>query len=139
MGLRSRLYNPRYSECFGNAGDPAADDKTPFRHRSPYTVAEPTAHWEVANYNESYSLFACAGSLFNHESPLRPARFVTQKIVRAACRIVAGSPKRLQLGNLFVQRDWGWASEYVFAMWQMLQQSEAVKFAIATGEIRGMG
>jgi GDPmannose 4,6-dehydratase len=137
-GLSSRLYNAGSSECFGNTGDSAANENTPFRPRSPYAVAKATAHWEVANYREAYGLFACTGILFNHESPLRPERFVTQKIVRAACRIAAGSSERLQLGNLIVQRDWGWAPEYVVAMWLMLQQCEAEDFVIATGETNSL-
>jgi GDPmannose 4,6-dehydratase len=92
----------------------------------------------VANYREAYGLFACTGILFNHESPLRPERFVTQKIVQAACRIASGSQERLQLGNLDVQRDWGWAPEYVMAMWQMLQQDQPEDFVIATGETNSL-
>lgn len=138
MGIKSRLYNAGSSECFGNTGEMAANEDTPFRPRSPYAVAKATAHWEVANYREAYGVFACTGILFNHESPLRPERFVTQKIVRTACRIRAGSAERLQLGNLFVQRDWGWAPEYVVAMWQMLQQAEAEDFVIATGETNSL-
>lgn len=138
MGNKSRLYNAGSSECFGNTGEMAANEDTPFRPRSPYAVAKATAHWEVANYREAYGVFACTGILFNHESPLRPERFVTQKIVRTACRIHSGSTERLQLGNLFVQRDWGWAPEYVVAMWQMLQQAEAEDFVIATGETNSL-
>ncbi len=138
MGMKSRLYNAGSSECFGNTGEMAANEDTPFRPRSPYAVAKATAHWEVANYREAYGVFACTGILFNHESPLRPERFVTQKIVRTACRIRAGNAERLQLGNLNVQRDWGWAPEYVVAMWQMLQQAEAEDFVIATGETNSL-
>lgn len=138
MGIKSRFYNAGSSECFGNTGEMAANEDTPFRPRSPYAVAKATAHWEVANYREAYGLFACTGILFNHESPLRPERFVTQKIVRTACRIHAGSTERLQLGNLFVQRDWGWAPEYVVAMWQMLQQDNPEDFVIATGETNSL-
>ena len=128
-----RLYNAGSSESFGDAGDTAANEATPFRPRSPYAVAKATAFWEVANYREAYGLFACSGILFNHESPLRPERFVTQKIVRTACRIAAGSKERLSLGNVDIQRDWGWAPEYVEAMWQMLQSNEPEDFVIATG------
>ena len=138
MGIKSRMYNAGSSECFGNTGEMAANEDTPFRPRSPYAVAKATAHWEVANYREAYGVFACTGILFNHESPLRPERFVTQKIVRTACRIHAGSAERLQLGNLFVQRDWGWAPEYVVAMWQMLQQDDPEDFVIATGETNSL-
>ncbi len=129
-----RLYNASSSECFGDTGGTPASEDTPFRPRSPYAVAKATAFWEVANYREAYGLFACSGILFNHESPLRPERFVTQKIVRAACRIAAGGAERLQLGNIDIQRDWGWAPEYVDAMWRMMQQDTAQDFVIATGE-----
>lgn len=128
-----RLYNAGSSESFGDAGDAAANEATPFRPRSPYAVAKATAYWEVANYREAYGLFACSGILFNHESPFRPERFVTQKIVRTACRIAAGSKERLNLGNIEIQRDWGWAPEYVEAMWQMLQLERPEDFVIATG------
>jgi GDPmannose 4,6-dehydratase len=128
-----RLYNAGSGECFGDTGGAPANEDTPFRPRSPYAVAKAAAFWEVANYREAYGLYACSGILFNHESPLRPERFVTQKIVRAACRIAAGSSERLQLGNLDIHRDWGWAPEYVEAMWRMLQQDAARDFVIATG------
>ena len=128
-----RLYNAGSSECFGDTGGVAATEDTPFRPRSPYAVAKATAHWEVANYREAYGLFACSGILFNHESPLRPERFVTRKIVAAAGRIARGSPEKLRLGNLAVYRDWGWAPEYVDAMWRMLQLEQARDLVIATG------
>lgn len=129
-----RLYNAGSSESFGDTGGNPANESTPFRPRSPYAVAKATAFWEVANYREAYGLFACSGILFNHESPLRPERFVTQKIVRTACRIAAGSKERLSLGNINIQRDWGWAPEYVEAMWQMLQLNQPEDFVIATGQ-----
>ena len=132
-GKPIKLYNACSSECFGDIADAAVED-TPFRPRSPYAVAKAAAFWEVANYREAYDLFACSGILFNHESPLRPARFVTKKIVSAACRIAAGVPEPLQLGNIDIQRDWGWAPEYVEAMWAMLQQKQPDDFVIATGE-----
>lgn len=134
LGAPARLYNAGSSECFGDTGSAAADEDTAFRPRSPYGVAKAAAFWEVSNYREAYGLFACSGILFNHESPLRPARFVTQKIVQTACRIAKGSRERLRLGNLDVQRDWGWAPEYVQAMWAMLQQPQAEDFVIATGK-----
>ena len=134
MKLGARFYSAGSSECFGDAGDQAANEDTPFRPRSPYAVAKATAFWEVANYREAYGLFACTGILFNHESPLRPERFVTQKIVRAAVRIAAGSGERLKLGNLDIWRDWGYAPEYVDAMHRMLQQSQPQDFVIATGQ-----
>jgi GDPmannose 4,6-dehydratase len=129
-----RLYNAGSSECFGNTGGQPADESTPFRPRSPYAVAKATAFWEIANYREAYNLYACTGILFNHESPLRPERFVTQKIVRSACRIAKGIPEKLRLGNIEIARDWGWAPEYVEAMWMILQQEKADDFVIATGE-----
>ena len=134
-----RLYNAGSSECFGDTGGKAAREDTPFRPRSPYAVAKAAAHWEVANYREAYQLYACTGILFNHESPLRPQRFVTRKIIAAACRVAAGSQEKLRLGNLSVHRDWGWAPEYVDAMWRMLQQDEPQDFVIATGEARALG
>ena len=97
-------------------------------------MAKAAAFWEAANYREAYNLFACSGILFNNESPLRPARFVTKKIVSAACRIAAGSREQLQLGNIAIRRDWGWAPEYVEAMWLMVQQEAPDDFVIATGE-----
>lgn len=128
-----RFYSAGSSECFGDTGEIAANESTAFRPRSPYAVAKSAAFWQVSNYREAYGLFACSGILFNHESPLRPERFVTQKIVRAAYRIAAGSNEKLQLGNLEIYRDWGWAPEYVFAMWLMLQQSNPQDFVIASG------
>jgi GDPmannose 4,6-dehydratase len=128
-----KLYNAGSSECFGETGGLPADENTPFRPRSPYAVAKAAAFWEMANYREAYNLFACSGILFNHESPLRPERFVTQKIVAGACRIAAGKQDSLHLGNLSIQRDWGWAPEYVKAMWLMLQQDKPDDFVIATG------
>jgi GDPmannose 4,6-dehydratase len=129
-----RLYNAGSSECFGNTGGQPADETTPFRPRSPYAVAKATAFWEVANYRDAYNLFACTGILFNHESPLRPERFVTQKIIKSACSIAAGSQEKLHLGNISIARDWGWAPEYVEAMWLMMQQNAPDDFVIATGE-----
>ena len=133
LGRPVRFYNAGSSECFGNAGPLPVNEETPFRPCSPYGVAKATAFWELANYRQAYNLHACTGILFNHESPLRPTRFVTAKIVAAACRIAAGSQEKLYLGNLDIERDWGWAPEYVEAMWQMLQQPEPEDFVIATG------
>jgi len=129
-----RLYHASSSECFGTAADVPASETTPFAPRSPYAVAKASAHWLVSNYREAYSLFVCNGILFNHESPLRPHRFVTRKIAAAATRIAGGSGERLKLGRLDIVRDWGWAPEYVEAMWAMLQQSSPRDFVIATGE-----
>ena len=136
IGTAIRFYNAGSSECFGNTGGEPADETTPFRPRSPYAVAKATAFWEVANYRDAYKLFACTGILFNHESPLRPERFVTQKIVKAACAIAAGTQDTLHLGNISIARDWGWAPEYVEAMWLMLQQEAPDDFVIATGVTR---
>ena len=133
LGKPIKLYNAGSSECFGDMGENTADETTPFRPRSPYGVAKATAFWQVTNYREAYGLFACSGILFNHESPLRPERFVTQKIVSTACRIAAGSKEKLFLGKMSIQRDWGWAPEYVEAMYLMLQQDQPDDYVIATG------
>ncbi|ADL55306.1 GDP-mannose 4,6-dehydratase [Gallionella capsiferriformans] len=128
-----RFYNAGSSECFGDTGGLAANELTPFCPRSPYAVAKSAAFWQVANYREAYKLFACTGILFNHESPLRPERFVTRKIIASACRIANGSNEWLRLGNTAIKRDWGWAPEYVDAMWRMLQSDYADDYVIATG------
>ncbi|HET8541891.1 MAG TPA: GDP-mannose 4,6-dehydratase [Anaeromyxobacter sp.] len=137
-GQKVRFYSAGSGECFGDTGGRPATEDTPFRPRSPYAVAKAAAHFEVANYREAYGLFACSGMLFNHESPLRPERFVTRKIVATACRIAAGSGERLRLGNTRVKRDWGWSPEYVDAMWRMLQQERPDDYVIATGETRSL-
>lgn len=133
LEMPARLYNASSSECFGNTNGYPADETTPFQPRSPYAVAKSAAFWQVANYREAYHMYACSGILFNHESPLRPSRFVTSKIVSTACRIAAGSPEKLILGNIKIQRDWGWAPEYVEAMWRMLQQEKPRDYVVATG------
>lgn len=133
-GKPIKFYNAGSSECFGDIGDTAADENTPFRPRSPYAVAKSTAFWEVSNYREAYNLFACSGILFNHESPLRPERFVTKKIIAGACRIASNEQDKLLLGNISIKRDWGWAPEYVEAMWMMLQHDNPEDFVIATGK-----
>jgi GDPmannose 4,6-dehydratase len=129
----AQFYNAGSSECFGNTTRPATEE-TPFRPRSPYAVAKAAAHFAVANYREAYGLFACTGILFNHESPLRPTRFVTRKIVSTAVRIARGSKEKLMLGRMDICRDWGWAPEYVEAMWRMLQQKKPDDYVVATGE-----
>lgn len=129
-----KIYNAGSSECFGDVGNVAADEETPFRPRSPYAVAKSAAFWQVANYREAYGLFACSGILFNHESPLRSERFVTQKIISTACRISQGSSEKLHLGNIKICRDWGWAEEYVRAMHLMLQQDLPDDYIVATGK-----
>lgn len=129
-----KFYNACSSECFGDTGKIAADEFTPFRPKSPYAIAKAAAFWAVLNYSKAYDLFACSGILFNHESPLRPERFVTKKIIATACNIYRGSKEKLRLGNISISRDWGWAPEYVVAMWLMLQQERPDTFVIATGE-----
>ncbi len=132
-GRPIRFYNAGSSECFGDTGALLANEDTAFRPRSPYAVAKACAHNLVANYRDAYRMFVCTGILFNHESPLRPGRFVTQKIVQSASRIAAGSGETLALGNLAIHRDWGWAPEYVQAMWLMLQGAAPRDYVIATG------
>ncbi len=133
LGKPIKFYNAGSSECFGDTGGKASNETTPFRPRSPYGVAKAAAFWEVDNYREAYNLFACSGILFNHESPLRAEHFVTQKIIATACRIAAGSSEKLFLGNITIERDWGWAPEYVKAMYLMLQKQEPDDYVIATG------
>lgn len=133
-----RLYNAGSSEMFGNTAASPATEETTIKPRSPYGIAKATSFWQVAHYREAYALHACTGILFNHESPLRPERFVTQKIVAAACRIAAGTQQTLTLGDLTVQRDWGWAPEYVTAMHRMLQQEQPEDLVIATGRTHSL-
>lgn len=128
-----RFYNAGSSECFGDIGGVPATENTAFRPKSPYAIAKAAATWQVDLYRQAYGLFACTGILFNHESPLRPERFVTRKIIAAACRISKGSGEKLELGNIEVRRDWGWAPEYVDAMWRMLNHDKPQDFVIATG------
>ncbi len=138
LGKPVRFYNAGSSECFGDTGTVPAHENTPFAPRSPYAVAKSTAKWLINSYRESYGLYACTGILFNHESPLRPERFVTQKIVMGASKIKAGLFKKIQLGNLDIYRDWGWAPEYVHAMWLMMQYQEPRDFVIATGRMESL-
>ena len=132
MDKQIKLYHAGSGECFGDTQGKTANEQTPFFPMSPYAVAKSSAYWLVNNYRDAYGLFACTGILFNHESPLRPERFVTQKIIRAVKRIAQGSAEKLKLGRLDIARDWGWAPEYVEAMWRMLQQDQAQDFVIAT-------
>ncbi|SLN74451.1 GDP-mannose 4,6-dehydratase [Falsiruegeria litorea R37] len=134
LQLPVRFYNAGSSECFGETSRDGAREDTSFKPRSPYATAKATAFWGVANYREAYGLQACTGILFNHESPLRPNRFVTQKIVAGAVAIARAGGGELHLGTLTVSRDWGWAPEYVDAMWRMLQQETLQDYVIATGE-----
>lgn len=133
LNTNIRFYNAGSSECFGDIGGVPATENTAFRPKSPYAIAKAAATWQVDLYRQAYGLFACTGILFNHESPLRPERFVTRKIIAAACRISQGSGEQLELGNIEVRRDWGWAPEYVDAMWRMLNNGEPQDFVIATG------
>lgn len=137
-GAKIKFYNACSSECFGDTPLEAACENTPFRPRSPYAVAKSAAFWQVVNYREAYGLFACSGILFNHESPLRNERFVTKKIISAVNRIANGSREHLYLGNLTIQRDWGWAPDYVAAMWLMLQQNQPDDFIVATGKTHSL-
>lgn len=138
LELDTKFYNAGSSECFGDAINGMATSQTPFAPRSPYAVAKSTSHWLTSNYRNAYGLYACSGILFNHESPLRPDRFVTSKIIQAAVRISKGSKEKLKLGNIQVHRDWGWAPEYVEAMWLMLQQESPIDIVICTGETNSL-
>jgi GDPmannose 4,6-dehydratase len=132
-GVRTRFYQAGSSEMFGNVPAPQ-NERSPFHPRSPYGVAKVFAHWMTVNYRDAHGLFACNGILMNHESPRRGETFVTRKITRAVARIRAGMQDKLYLGNLDARRDWGYAPEFVEAMWLMLQQDQPGDFVIATGE-----
>ncbi len=132
-GQEVRIYQAGSSEMFG-ASPPPQSEKTPFHPRSPYAVAKVAAHWYAVNYREAYGMFICNGILFNHESPRRGETFVTRKITRAVGRIKLGLQQKLYLGNLDARRDWGFAGDYVEAMWLMLQQPLPDDYVIATGE-----
>jgi GDPmannose 4,6-dehydratase len=132
-GLKIKFYQASSSEMFGSA-KPPQDENTPFHPRSPYACAKVYAYWQTINYREAYGLFACNGILFNHESPRRGETFVTRKITRAATRIKLGLQKKLYLGNLDAKRDWGFAGDYIHAMWLMLQQPTPDDYVIATGQ-----
>jgi len=133
-GIEVRFYQAGSSEMFGLVQEVPQKETTPFYPRSPYACAKVYAHWQTINYRESYNLFACNGILFNHESPRRGETFVTRKITRAIARIAAGKQKNLYMGNLDAKRDWGYAKDYVKAMWLMLQQESPDDYVIATGE-----
>lgn len=128
-----RFYQASSSEMFGRVQEEPQTERTAFWPRSPYGVAKTYGHWITVNYRESFDIFACSGILFNHESPRRGKEFVTRKVTDAAARIKLGKQKTLRLGNLEAQRDWGFAGDYVKAMWMMLQQDEPQDFVIATG------
>src|ERR1700674_3296532 len=133
-GRAARLYQAGSSEMFGKVAEIPQRETTPFHPRSPYACAKLYAHWQTVNYREAYGLFACNGILFNHESPRRGENFVTRKITRSATRIKLGIQEKLSLGNLDARRDWGFAGDYVEAMWLMLQQEEPDDYVVATGE-----
>lgn len=133
-GIEVRFYQAGSSEMYGLVQEIPQKETTPFYPRSPYACAKVYAHWQTVNYRESYNLFACNGILFNHESPRRGETFVTRKITRAVARIFAGKQKKLYMGNLDAKRDWGYAKDYVRAMWMMLQQPQPDDYVIATGE-----
>jgi GDPmannose 4,6-dehydratase len=133
-GLRTRFYQASSSEMFGKAEETPQKESTPFYPRSPYGAAKVYSHWIMVNYREAYNLYACSGILFNHESPRRGKRFVSRKITRAVAKIYHGLQDKLFLGNLDAKRDWGYAPEYVEAMWLMLQQKKCDDYVIATGE-----
>ena len=128
-----RFYQASSSEMFGKIQEPIQSERTPFYPRSPYGVAKLYAHWMTVNYRESFNTFACSGILFNHESPLRGIEFVTRKISDGVARIKLGLQSELRLGNLEAKRDWGYAADYVEAMWMMLQQEKADDYVVATG------
>jgi GDPmannose 4,6-dehydratase len=130
---KARVFLAGSSECFGNTAEPATE-QTPFSPRSPYAISKISAHWTANIYREGYGLFICTGFLFNHESVLRTERYVTQKVIATACRIAEGSDEKLRLGNTTIARDWGWAPEYVEAMWRMLQRDRPEDYIIATGQ-----
>lgn len=129
-----RFYQAGSSEMFGKAAEVPQSETTPFHPRSPYACAKTYAHWQTINYREAYGLFAVNGILFNHESPRRGENFVTRKITRSAARIKLGLQQKLPLGNLDAKRDWGFAGDYVEAMWMMMQQPEPDDYVIATGQ-----
>jgi GDPmannose 4,6-dehydratase len=134
LGLGTRFYQASSSEMFGKVVETPQKETTPFHPRSPYACSKVYSYWQTVNYREAYGLFAVNGILFNHESPRRGETFVTRKITRAATRIKEGLQDRLYLGNLDAKRDWGFAGDYVEAMWRMLQQDEPEDFVVATGE-----
>jgi GDPmannose 4,6-dehydratase len=134
----ARFYQASSSEMFGKVREVPQNENTPFYPRSPYGVAKTYAHWITVNYRESYNLFAVSGILFNHESPRRGLEFVTRKITDGVAKIKAGLQTELRLGNLEARRDWGYAKDYVRAMWLMLQQDEPEDFVIGTGETKSV-
>jgi GDPmannose 4,6-dehydratase len=137
-GCKAKLFNAGSGECFGDTSDGIATESSQFNPTNPYAVAKCGAFWTVRNYRDYYGINASTGILFNHESSLRPSTFVTRKIVKGAINISQGSPNKLCLGNLSVKRDWGLASEYVVAMWEMLQQDKSEDYILSTGVARSL-
>jgi len=133
-----KMYQASTSELFGLVNTEHQNEDTPFYPRSPYGVSKLAAHWSTINYRESYNLFACCGILFNHESPLRGVEFVTKKVTDAVARIVLSKQDSLELGNIDAKRDWGFAGDYVDAMWRMLQAAEPEEYVVATGEVHSV-
>lgn len=138
MGKKTKFYQASSSEMFGRALETPQKETTPFYPRSPYACAKAFAHYATVNYRESYNLFACSGILFNHESPRRGENFVTRKITKGVAAILAKKADKIYLGNLDARRDWGYAKDYVEAMWLMLQQEQPDDYVIATGEARSV-
>jgi GDPmannose 4,6-dehydratase len=138
LGEKTKFYQASTSELYGKVQEIPQTETTPFYPRSPYGAAKLYAYWITVNYREAYGMFACNGTLFNHESPIRGETFVTRKITMAAARIKYGLQEKLYLGNLDAKRDWGFAGDYVKAMWLMLQQDEPEDFVIATGEMHSV-
>jgi GDPmannose 4,6-dehydratase len=136
IGIKTKFYQASTSELFGKVQETPQNEKTPFYPRSPYAVAKLYAYWMVINYREAYNIFACNGILFNHESERRDPRFVTRKITQGISKLLKGEIDKIELGNLNAKRDWGYAPDYVEAMWLMLQQEKPEDFVIATGETR---
>lgn len=137
-GLATRFYQPSSSEMFGQVNSSPQDENTPFRPMNPYAAAKLHAHWTMVHHREHYDWFACSGILYNHESPRRPPQFVTRKVCLAAAAIKLGISDRLEIGNLDAKRDWGYAGDYVEAMWRMLQQDEPEDFVIGTGKLHSV-
>lgn len=133
LGSGIRFFNAGSSECFGDTGDHPATEQTAMKPNSPYAVAKASAYWQVASYRDAYGMFACTAILSNHESPLRPNRFVTQKIINGVRAIKAGRERVIKLGNMDIWRDWGWAPEYIQAMHLMLQSKQPLDYVIASG------
>ena len=138
LNLNCKFYNASSSECFGDTGDLPSNEKTKFNPCSPYGVSKCSSFWLTKNYRDSYNLFSCSGILYNHESPLRPEKFVTKKIIKTAVSIYFGKNVKLNIGDLSIQRDWGWAPDYVEAMWLILQNSEPQDFVISTGKLSSL-